>query len=139
MGREHREEDGVAVRGRVRDQFGAAAVGAAGACKVGCLLFGCIVRLPVADPTHDVGVAGAVTRADHVQHRRVPVVAAAAEDAAGREEALEPARLAGMHLPLLHLVEPGSVQALRRIVGRQRHEVGCDVFESRLALLCVHR
>ena len=91
------------------------------------------------DPTHDVGVAGAVTRADHVQHRRVPVVAAAAEDAAGREKTLEPAQLAGMHLPLLHLVEPGRVQALRRIVGRQRHEVGCDVFESCLALLCVHR
>ena len=138
MGREHREKDGVAVRGHVRDQFYAAAVGAARACKVGCLLFGCIVRLPVADPTHDVGVAGAVTRADHVQHRRVPVIAAAAEDAAGREEALEPARLAGMHLPLLHLVEPGRVQSLRRIVGRQRHEVGWCVFESCLALLCVH-
>jgi hypothetical protein len=53
------------------------------------------VRLPVADPTHDVGVAGAVARADHVQHRRVPVVAAAAEDAAGREKTLEPAQLAG--------------------------------------------
>jgi hypothetical protein len=31
------------------------------------------------------------------------------------------------------------VQSLRRIVGRQCHKVGCDVFESCLALLCVHR
>ena len=125
------------MRGRVWDQFGVVAIGAAWSCKVGSLLFNCVVRLLVTDPAHDVGVHRTLSRPDHVQHLRVPVVAADAEHTAGRKDASEPERLRAEHLPLLHLIKPGRVKAERCVVGRQCYEVSV-VFESRLSLLCVH-
>jgi len=129
--REHDEEHGVAVRGRVREQPVAAAVGAARVREGGRQRLGPGVRAAVAGLAHQVGRDGAVAGADQVQHGRVPAVAAAAESACGRQQPGVPARSDPRDLPEVHLLEPAGVQAVRLVVGRRRPESSC-VLRGRL-------